>query len=224
MSKRFFAKSSPSVTSTMCGSFGKRVLSCITHYRLRGLDRSYIQCWLEETDETNQSSEDGEDESGSVSSSDSTDTATNRDISSNIFAPPDFNSLSISKGSNRGFPLIRFGNDSDEDTDDEESSQTESSAMDIPRGNVPLISRTPATPQSEPLKKKTLYIQMEFVEKQTLREAISQGLSEAECWRLFRQILDALDYLASIKIVHRDLKPSNILLGRHPSLSLSNLL
>lgn len=111
--------------------------------------------------------------------------------------------------------MIRFGNDSDEDTDDEESSQTESSsAINIPRGNVPLISRTPATPQSEPVKKKTLYIQMEFVEKQTLREAISQGMSEAECWRLFRQILDALDYLASIKIVHRDLKPSNILLGK----------
>jgi translation initiation factor 2-alpha kinase 4 len=152
----------------------------------------------------NPASEDGETDSGTIASSDTADTPTNLDFSSNIFAPPDLNSLSMSNRSNRGFPLIRFSNDSDESSDEETSP-----SIEIQR--VPHISRTPATPQPE-LKKRTLYIQMEFVEKQTLREAISQGLSETECWRLFRQILDALDYLASIKIVHRDLKPSNILL------------
>lgn len=164
----------------------------------------YIQCWLEETDNTNPTSEDGETDSGTIASSDTAETPTNRDVSSNIFAPPDLNSLSMSSRSNRGFPLIRFSNDSDESSDEETSPSVEPQ-------RIPRISRTPATPQPE-LKKRTLYIQMEFVEKQTLREAISQGLSETECWRLFRQILDALDYLASIKIVHRDLKPSNILL------------
>lgn len=60
--------------------------------------------------------------------------------------------------------------------------------------------------------KRTLYIQMEYVEKQTLQEAIRKGLDEADRWRLFRQILEALAYLASRHIVHRDLKPTNILL------------
>ena len=48
-----------------------------------------------------------------------------------------------------------------------------------------------------------LYIQMEFVEKQTLREAIQNGLSEEQCWRLFVQILQALAHMSSIGIVHR---------------------
>ncbi|KAJ9104140.1 hypothetical protein QFC19_004124 [Naganishia cerealis] len=181
-------------------------LSNINHVRIV----RYIQCWLEETEDRVESSEDGEDASGSYSkSSDYSSGTATRDVSSNIFAPPDFKSLSVSKSSNRGFPLIRFGNNSDEDSDDEMSMSEEDGRA---KADIPAIARTPATPVPEHFKKRTLYIQMEFVEKQTLREAISQGLSEAECWRLFRQILDALDYLASIKIVHRDLKPSNILL------------
>lgn len=48
-----------------------------------------------------------------------------------------------------------------------------------------------------------LYIQMEFVEKQTLREAITEGLSEEETWRLLKQILQALAHMSSLGIVHR---------------------
>lgn len=66
------------------------------------------------------------------------------------------------------------------------------------------------TPRSDV--RRTLYIQMEYVEKQTLQEAIRKGLGDQERWRLFRQILEALAYLAASHIVHRDLKPTNILL------------
>jgi translation initiation factor 2-alpha kinase 4 len=68
---------------------------------------------------------------------------------------------------------------------------------------------------------KILYIQMEFVDKvgsgdnlaayskliclsqQTLREAISNGLTDEEVWRLLTQILQALSYLSTSKVVHR---------------------
>ncbi|OXG72558.1 eukaryotic translation initiation factor 2-alpha kinase [Cryptococcus neoformans Gb118] len=65
---------------------------------------------------------------------------------------------------------------------------------------------------SDGMVRRILYIQMEFVEKQTLREAITAGLTDDEVWRLLRQVLSALAHMASLGIVHRDLKPSNILL------------
>ncbi|KII86233.1 hypothetical protein PLICRDRAFT_114396 [Plicaturopsis crispa FD-325 SS-3] len=58
---------------------------------------------------------------------------------------------------------------------------------------------------------RTLYIQMEFVERQTLRELIREGeISEDEAWRLFQQIVDALVHMSEYGILHRDIKPNNI--------------
>lgn len=57
-----------------------------------------------------------------------------------------------------------------------------------------------------------LYIQMEFCEKQTLRDLIRKGLYDdpEEYWRLFRQILEGLAHIHGHNIIHRDLKPDNI--------------
>jgi translation initiation factor 2-alpha kinase 4 len=57
-----------------------------------------------------------------------------------------------------------------------------------------------------------LYIQMEFCEKQTLRDLIRRDLYEDpdEYWRLFRQILEGLDHIHGHGIIHRDLKPDNV--------------
>lgn len=59
---------------------------------------------------------------------------------------------------------------------------------------------------------RVLYIQMEFVENRTLREAIEKGLSEDEAWRILRQMVEALAHISSLGIIHRDLKPSNVLM------------
>ncbi|KAJ5191714.1 Serine/threonine-protein kinase GCN2 [Penicillium cinerascens] len=58
----------------------------------------------------------------------------------------------------------------------------------------------------------TLYIQMEYCEKHTLRDLIKNGLHDDvdRSWRLFRQILDGLSHIHSHGIIHRDLKPDNI--------------
>jgi translation initiation factor 2-alpha kinase 4 len=57
-----------------------------------------------------------------------------------------------------------------------------------------------------------LYIQMEFCEKQTLRDLIRRDLYEDpdEHWRLLRQILEGLDHIHGHDIIHRDLKPDNV--------------
>jgi len=63
----------------------------------------------------------------------------------------------------------------------------------------------------------TLYIQMEFCDGTTLREAIISGelqKDEALIWKLFRQVLDALAYVHSKGLIHRDVKPPNIFLSR----------
>lgn len=58
----------------------------------------------------------------------------------------------------------------------------------------------------------TLYIQMELCETGTLLDLIRSGLPERieEAWRIFRLVLDGLDYIHERGIVHRDLKPMNI--------------
>lgn len=65
---------------------------------------------------------------------------------------------------------------------------------------------------------KTLYIQMEYCEKRTLRDLIDEGIHEDQCWKIFRQLLEGLSHIHSqgsvtliiIGMIHRDLKPANI--------------
>lgn len=61
-------------------------------------------------------------------------------------------------------------------------------------------------------RKTTLYIQMELCKTGTLADMIKNGLpnNTDESWRLFRLILDALQYIHGTGVVHRDLKPANI--------------
>ncbi|KAK6541575.1 hypothetical protein TWF694_007378 [Orbilia ellipsospora] len=61
-----------------------------------------------------------------------------------------------------------------------------------------------------------LYIQMEYCDKQTLRDAIDKDLfmRPDDYWQFLRQILDGLDYIHKKGIIHRDLKPENVFLSQ----------
>ncbi len=148
------------------------------------------------------------------------------------------------------FPRIRFADDDDddddEDSDEDESSDDESDSsgwasehtVADPSASVPKNGRAQPLAISKPSTKpstsytgttdnddsvqRILYIQMEFVEKQTLREAISAGLNEDECWRLLVQMLQALAHMSTSGIVHRDLKPSNILLDANGNVKIAD--
>ncbi|KAM3417687.1 hypothetical protein BST61_g5922 [Cercospora zeina] len=67
---------------------------------------------------------------------------------------------------------------------------------------------------------KILYIQMELCDTRTLADVIRKGIVEEDCWRLIRQITDALRAIHQTGIIHRDLKPQNIFIdaGGNPKL------
>ncbi|KAI4095599.1 MAG: hypothetical protein LQ344_001530 [Seirophora lacunosa] len=101
---------------------------------------------------------------------------------------------------------IVFGED-DDDTPDKPRSGPNDLGQAHPVAQAPRQS----IPQQEAVNK-TLYIQMEYCEKQTLRDVVKSGIQEnaVEVWRYFRQILQGLAHIHGASIVHRDLKPENI--------------
>ncbi len=118
--------------------------------------------------------------------------------------------------------------DQDDDSDDdgdESSSEDEFGGDDDDFSRIRLSSRRasragrsmsrsvilPRPAGTVPVQR-VLYIQMEFVENRTLREAIEKGLTEDEAWRILRQMVEALAHISSLGIIHRDLKPSNVLM------------
>ncbi|KAG2137935.1 kinase-like domain-containing protein [Suillus clintonianus] len=114
-------------------------------------------------------------------------------------------------GSNKtSFPSIHFtrseiknGNHEEDEEEDDDS--------DGEFGN--LFSSEYTADEDTPkdtIQPRTLYIQMEFVERQTLKERVAEGVTEEEAWRLFYQILDALVHMGSMGILHRDIKLTNI--------------
>lgn len=130
--------------------------------------------------------------------------------------------------SSSGFPKIQFGDDSDEvssedsDNSGEETSSSPDTTTDKKaHGSAGTLSasrnklalrRTSSSRMARPVVKTTLYIQMEYCERHTLRDLIRKGLDETpeEAWRLFRQVLEGLAHIHSLGIIHRDLKPDNV--------------
>lgn len=132
--------------------------------------------------------------------------------------------------SSSGYPKIEFGVDSDDSESNEDSDEDDALA---PNGKAEDdVFADAATEESESNKeqkqialrrtnsssrpirslKTTLYIQMEYCERHTLRDLIRKGLDEAldDGWRLFRQMLEGLVHIHKHGIIHRDLKPDNI--------------
>ncbi|EKG16178.1 hypothetical protein MPH_06615 [Macrophomina phaseolina MS6] len=110
---------------------------------------------------------------------------------------------------------IEFGDDSDyadDDSEDESFDDASESGTGTAETKSPLkLKRTTSGSRSRPIRT-TLYIQMEFCERQTLRDLIHHGLynDSNQCWRLLRQIVEGLVHIHSHGVIHRDLKPDNI--------------
>ncbi|KAI9837549.1 MAG: hypothetical protein M1819_007200 [Sarea resinae] len=120
--------------------------------------------------------------------------------------------------SSSGYPKIEFEYDSQNGSSDWES---EDGARSTPEhdekrsdshGNSLRLKRTRSDSRSSRPVKTTLYIQMEYCEKHTLRDLIRQGIYNRpeECWQLLRQVLEGLSHIHGHGIIHRDLKPDNV--------------
>ncbi|KAF2795299.1 Serine/threonine-protein kinase [Melanomma pulvis-pyrius CBS 109.77] len=121
--------------------------------------------------------------------------------------------------SSSGYPKVEFGSDDESendddgavvfgsDSEDDEGTTSNADAQSPLAKKRTLSNSIPARPV-----KTILYIQMEFCEKQTLRDLIRMDLYEDpdEYWRLFRQMLEGLAHVHGHGIIHRDLKPDNI--------------
>ncbi|XP_065208676.1 eIF-2-alpha kinase GCN2-like [Planococcus citri] len=69
-----------------------------------------------------------------------------------------------------------------------------------------------------------MYIQMEFCEKSTLRNAIDNKLYQDQdrLWRLIEQTVEGLAYIHENGIIHRDLKPDNIFIDGNDHVKLGD--
>ncbi|KAF9561509.1 other/PEK/GCN2 protein kinase [Agrocybe pediades] len=105
-------------------------------------------------------------------------------------------------GNGSSFPSIHFSSSTNNSEDSSSSGEDQDEFGDL--FSPATKSRSKSGPTS-----------LEFVERQTLRERVMEGLpdDEKEGWRLFQQLLDALVHMSTLNILHRDIKLNNIFIG-----------
>ncbi|KAG6888788.1 hypothetical protein C0992_007518 [Termitomyces sp. T32_za158] len=171
----------------------------------------YYTTWIEISDEPISSNISDDSESGTGTGSGLTSVPN----SSERYLPRNGGGLTIdfddltdrrSLSSKSSFPSIHFDASSSPGTG-ESSGSDEEGLENLFRPMMPDV-----TPP--PMQSRTLYIQMEFVERQTLKERIDEGITQDEAWRLFQQIVDALVHMSTLSILHRDIKLTNIFIGK----------
>ncbi|CAE6518571.1 unnamed protein product [Rhizoctonia solani] len=174
----------------------------------------YYTAWLETLQSGANSPTDSD---GSTVSSDTTEeaqTVTN-DSSADaaiLFNLDDLPPPGSSPYTGTSFPGIHFRENSQSQSRSSHGFDDSSDEDEDDPSVVASVQTKAATPKINP---RILYIQMEFVENQTLKEMVERkapegGFSEDESWRLFRQLIEALVHLQQNGILHRDIKLSNI--------------
>ncbi|KAL1916270.1 uncharacterized protein VTP21DRAFT_5887 [Calcarisporiella thermophila] len=131
-----------------------------------------------------------------------------------------FDLLSAERSRSHSYRNICFetSSSSSDDEEEEDIPNRDSSVISTERSSFSSVRHKGSKPSSgssrseDRHQSRILYIQMEYCEKKTLRDAIDEGMTEEEGWRLFRQILEGLVHIHSQGVIHRDLKPSNIFL------------
>ncbi|KAK0438425.1 kinase-like domain-containing protein [Armillaria borealis] len=176
----------------------------------------YYTTWVETAEPTSTAaSDESESESDSYSQSNGTEngmtSVPSRIQSREASGPIIFNMHDLDDlgGTSRGsFPSIHFTGSSESQEDTDSDNETPFGGLFRKAGEENGEGLGSMTP---PLTvQRTLYIQMEFVERQTLKERVDEGISESEAWRLFQQIVDALVHMSTLGIIHRDIKLTNI--------------
>lgn len=169
----------------------------------------YFTTWVEVSDEpasaaASDDSESGTDEDGMTSVPDSSERYLPTNGGGLTIDFDDFTTDRRSLSSKSSFPSIHFDESSSPGTGDSSGSDEEG----LENLFMPTTAKPTFTPP--PMQSRILYIQMEFVERQTLKERIDEGITEDEAWRLFQQIVDALVHMSTLSILHRDIKLTNI--------------
>lgn len=124
--------------------------------------------------------------------------------------------IEFEEGDNEAIEDEADDDEEDEDEDDDEPSESDEESETHGVGNK--LARKHERKLGYRPVKSIVYISMEYCEKKTLRDLISNNLykDENEVWRLFRQILQGLVHIHSVNVVHRDLKPDNIFISVSP--------
>ncbi len=82
-----------------------------------------------------------------------------------------------------------------------EAEELSNDDLDNPQG-VQSVNKRPI--------QRVLMIQMEYCH-QTLRSVLdTNGLMERDVWRIFRELLDSVEFIHSKGVIHRDIKPENV--------------
>ena len=102
----------------------------------------------------------------------------------------------------------------DDDSDEEEEEKENEKENDIKNENN--FHKRRESKEEKLSRIKTIYIQMEYCEGKTLREAIDNKILTIEQkWKLIYQILEGVKFIHSKGLIHRDLKPGNIFLDNN---------
>ncbi|KAK3713919.1 eukaryotic translation initiation factor 2-alpha kinase [Vermiconidia calcicola] len=123
--------------------------------------------------------------------------------------------------SSAGYPQVEFGDDSENESLEEEDDDESESSEPLPNGTPAVASPEASGGGNIRLRKtrsdshrapSTLYIQMEYCERHTLRDLVRKSMSIDDAWRYVRQVTEGLAHIHGHGIIHRDLKPDNVFL------------
>ncbi|KAG6906894.1 hypothetical protein DXG01_011482 [Tephrocybe rancida] len=201
------SRSRPDAASNPVNGGGMKIWECFEAASSVAL--SYFETpatWVEISDEPISAvvSDDSETESGTESGMTSVPNSSERYLPTNGGGPTiDFDDLTDrpSLSSKSSFPVFTL-------TVHRLLVLESQASDDEALGNVFTLPVTPP-----PMQPRAFYTQMEFVERQTLKERIDEEITRDEARQLFQQIVDALAHISTLSILHRDIKLTNIFIG-----------